>query len=122
MVISRVPPRWGTVSFLSTTMSIADAGEAREPFGRPPKFPLRPLLNQPGFRFLPERDFLFTVFLLTMSSVQDAARGPSVPTSVQRPHRRRPDRCRARGSAARSARLPEASFQSPEKDQARDRP
>jgi hypothetical protein len=45
-------------------------------------------------------------FLLTTPAPQGAAREPSAPTSVRSPHRHRPDRCRAHGSAARSAQPP----------------
>ena len=44
------------------------------------------------------------VLLLMTSAPQGGARDPSAPTSVRSPHRQTPDRCRAHGSAVRSAR------------------
>src|SRR5260370_11392089 len=62
--------------------------------GRPPGLGLLPLLNQPGFRVLLDPDLP-----LMTSAPPGAARDPSSRTSGRSPHRHRPDRCRAHGSA-----------------------
>jgi hypothetical protein len=88
-----------TVRVLSTNTSKGELVFSRAPLGRPLGLPLRPLGNQPGFE--PSREVL-----LTTPTPQDVAQDLFGPTSVRPPRRHRPDRCRPRGSAARSARPP----------------